>query len=115
MELLCEFDFEIKHVKGKENKVVDALSRKFHVVAISVRKYDLSTKFLDALVEDEHYLQIREGLQQKQLGKKYEGYQLEEDNLLAFKGRLYVPNCAELKKMVLDGIHQMSYPGHIRY
>ena len=28
MEFLCQFDFEIKHIKGKENKVVDALSRK---------------------------------------------------------------------------------------
>ena len=25
---LCEFDFEIKHIKGKENKVVDTLNRK---------------------------------------------------------------------------------------
>ena len=28
LEFLCEFDFEIKHIKGKENKLVDALSRK---------------------------------------------------------------------------------------
>ena len=28
MEFLCEFDFDIKHVQGKENKLVDALSRK---------------------------------------------------------------------------------------
>ena len=28
LEFLCEFDFKIKHIKGKENKVVDALSRK---------------------------------------------------------------------------------------
>ena len=28
LEFLCEFDFEIKHIKGKENKVVDTLSRK---------------------------------------------------------------------------------------
>ena len=27
---LCEFDFEIKHIKGKENNVVDALNRKVH-------------------------------------------------------------------------------------
>ena len=26
MDLLCEYDFDIKHIKGKENKVVDALS-----------------------------------------------------------------------------------------
>ena len=29
MELLCEIDFQIKHVKGKENKVTDALSIEF--------------------------------------------------------------------------------------
>jgi hypothetical protein len=28
MALISEFDFEIKHIKGKENKVVDTLSRK---------------------------------------------------------------------------------------
>ena len=28
LDFLCEFDFEIKHIKGKENKVVDSLSRK---------------------------------------------------------------------------------------
>jgi len=29
LEFLSEFDFEIKHVKGKENKFVDALNRSF--------------------------------------------------------------------------------------
>ena len=38
MEFLCEFDFEFKHVKGKEYKVVDALSRKFHVEYLSMCK-----------------------------------------------------------------------------
>ena len=28
--LLSEFDFEVRHIKGKENKVVDALSRRVH-------------------------------------------------------------------------------------
>ena len=39
LEILCEFDFEIKHRKGKENKVVDALSRKMqemHVASLSI-------------------------------------------------------------------------------
>ena len=30
MEFLCEFYFEIKDIKGKENKVADALSMKVH-------------------------------------------------------------------------------------
>ena len=39
LEFLCEFDFEIKHIKGKENKVVDALSRKvqeMHLASLSI-------------------------------------------------------------------------------
>ena len=27
---LSEFDFEVRHIKGKENKVEDTLSRRFH-------------------------------------------------------------------------------------
>ena len=39
MEFLCEFDFEIKHIKGKENKAADALSGKMqemHVASLSI-------------------------------------------------------------------------------
>ena len=39
MEFLCEFDFEIKHINGKENKVADALNRKvqeMHVASLSI-------------------------------------------------------------------------------
>ena len=39
LEFLCEFDFEIKHIKGKENKVADALSKKvqeMHVAPLSI-------------------------------------------------------------------------------
>ena len=39
-----EFDFEIKHIKGKENKVADALSGKIHemhVASLSIFQPDL--------------------------------------------------------------------------
>ena len=36
LEFLCEFDFQIKHIKGKENKVVDALSRKVQEMHVEV-------------------------------------------------------------------------------
>ena len=55
VEIFCDFDFEIKHIKVKENKVVDSLRRKFHVTTISMSKLDLRTRVLDALVEDGHY------------------------------------------------------------
>jgi hypothetical protein len=30
LEILCKYDFDINHIKGKENKVADALSKKVH-------------------------------------------------------------------------------------
>ena len=44
LEFLCEFEFEIKHIKGKENKVDDALSKKMqemHVASLSNCQIDL--------------------------------------------------------------------------
>jgi hypothetical protein len=35
LEFLSEYDFEIKHIKGKENQVVDALSRRDHEVHVA--------------------------------------------------------------------------------
>jgi hypothetical protein len=30
LEFLCEYDFDIKNIKGRENKVVDALNKRVH-------------------------------------------------------------------------------------
>ena len=47
LAFLSEYDFEIKHIKGKENKVVDALSRNAitsFIIAISRYKTKLEDK-----------------------------------------------------------------------
>jgi hypothetical protein len=47
MALLSEFDFEIKHIKGKENRVVDALSRSMktiHLAAVSSYETDVKER-----------------------------------------------------------------------
>jgi hypothetical protein len=44
LEFLYEYDFDIKHIKGKENKLVDALSRRvheMHVTTINMYQTDL--------------------------------------------------------------------------
>ena len=41
MALLSEFDFEIKHIKGKENRVANSLSRSVKVIHLeAVRTYE---------------------------------------------------------------------------
>ena len=59
LEFLCEFDFEIKHIKGKENKVVHALSRKvqeMHVASLSIFQSDLRQQIVCHIAEDEMYV-----------------------------------------------------------
>ena len=58
LEFLCEFHFEIKHIKGKENKVVDALSRKvqeMHVASLSICQSDLRQKIVNHVARDVLY------------------------------------------------------------
>ena len=61
------------------------------------------------------YEQVKDKLQQQSLEKRYEGYKLEEDELLTYRGRIYIPNVAELRRVVMDEIHQASYSGHPGY
>jgi hypothetical protein len=59
LELLSEYDLDIKNIKGKYNKVVDALSRRVHLMhdtAISMHHSELKIIILDELVTDQHYL-----------------------------------------------------------
>ena len=118
MKFLYEFDFEIKHIKGKENKVADALNRRvqeMHVESISIYQSDLRQEIINRNAEDEMYAQIKDKLQQQSLEKKYEGYKLEEDGLLTYKKRVYIPSVADLRRVVMDEIHQAPYSGHPGY
>ena len=88
---LYEFDFEIKHIKGKENKVVDALSRKvheMHVESLSTCQPDMRQHIINHVSENEVYVQIKDKLHLQNIERKYEGYQLEGDKLITYKNRI---------------------------
>jgi hypothetical protein len=49
LEFLSEYEFDIKHIKGKENKVVDELNRRVHEIhatTINMYKSDFKDKIL---------------------------------------------------------------------
>jgi hypothetical protein len=66
LEFLCEYDFDIKHIKGKENKVVDELNRKvheLHAAAISMYQNEMKDRILEAANTDLQYKSLVAKLQ----------------------------------------------------
>ena len=118
LEFLCEYDFDIRHIKGKDNKVVDALNRKvhkLHATAISMYRTEIKDKILEAANVDLQYKRLVAKLQQCESPQTEEGYTLGTDGLLLYKNRVYVPNYRELKLAILKEMHNVAYAGHPGY
>jgi hypothetical protein len=116
--IVNEYDFDIKHIKGKENKVVDALSRRvheLHATAIIMYQSDLKDIILEVAKSYLQYKELMAKLQQGIVQQKIENYKLENDEILMYMGRIYVPNFQELKKLILREMHNVPYVGHPNY
>jgi hypothetical protein len=97
LEFLCEYDFDIKHIKGKENKVVNEISRRLHELhATTIGMYQTDLKGIIYEVE-----KLETKLQQGQMQQKVEDYELGIDGILLYKNRVYVPNSPELRNVIL--------------
>ena len=118
MEFLCEYDFEIKHIKGKENKVVDALRRRvheLHAIAISMYQTNIKRKILEAANVDLQYRELVAKLQQGKMPQKADNYNLGIDGILVYKNIIFVPNVQDLKRMILHEMNNVPYARHPGY
>ena len=62
LAFLSEYDFEIQHIKGKENKVADALSRNARLdfaTAISTYVSNLDEQLKEGVKQDEIYQKLQ--------------------------------------------------------
>ena len=61
MATINEFDFEIRYIKGKENRVEDALSRWIqvnHITAMSSYETNLQAQILQEGQQDDRYMEL---------------------------------------------------------
>jgi hypothetical protein len=87
LEFLSEYDFDINHIKGKEDKVVDALSirvHELHVKEINMYQSDFKDRTLEATKSYLQYMEIITKLQQGILQQKIEDYKLENFEILMY-------------------------------
>jgi hypothetical protein len=118
LEFLCEYDFDIKHIKGKENKVADTLNRRvheLHATTISMYQTDVKGIILEVAKADLEYMEMVTKLQQGKMLQKVEDYRLEDDEILQYRNKIYVPSSHELRSMILKEMHNVPYVGHPGY
>jgi hypothetical protein len=112
MALLSEFDFKIKHIKGKENRVVDTLRisvKMTHSTTVSTCETDVKERMRNAQEKNAFLNTMTSYLSQENVGIKYEGYQMINEGLLTYRNRLYIPSCDDLKRFIMDELHKRPY------
>ena len=92
LAFLSEYDFEIQHIKGKENKVVDALSRNARLNFIAI--INTYTSYLDeqlkeGIEQDEIYQNLQAKTKENPTESLSKGYNLNSKGFLLYKDRMY--------------------------
>jgi hypothetical protein len=118
LAFLREFNFKVRHIKGKENKVADALSRRIHglfEMNISRAESDLEERIRTEGIDDENYTKMMEEFSNITANSDNSDLSVDEKGLLRFKNRIYIPDSAGLKVSILDEVHKKPYFGHPGY
>ena len=81
LAFLSEYDFKIQHIKGKENKVADELSRNAKLnftSTISTYTTDLEEQLKVGLEQDEIYQKLQAKAKENPIESLSKGYSLNE-------------------------------------
>ena len=107
-DLLAEYDFDFVHRAGKSNVVADALSRKRHLAAVSAWGNGVLDRIREGLKRDPEaerlFKLVREG--------ECKRYWIEDDVLLTYGRRLYVPRWGDLRRHIVQECHDAEWAGH---
>jgi len=109
MKLLVEYDFGINYIKGKEKKVVDALSQRRHVNAMKRSQFDLFDEVKILQQEDPYYKSIREMIKK---GNPSSQEFANKDGIFYFRDRLVILEKGDLRNLILQEAHHPPYVAH---
>eukprot|EP00253_Pinus_taeda_P010631 PITA_10631 len=118
VDFLSGFDFDIKHLQGKENKVADALSRKvqsLYEISISGWKSPFLEIIKEIADQDTEYQQLKLQIQKYAREDSQQEYELDDAGRIYYKKRLYVPNQSKIKNLIMDEFHVSHYASHPGY
>ena len=118
MAFLREFEFEVNHIKGKENKVSDRLSRRTHEVYEingSQPEGDMLSRIKIASIHDVEYGNLLNKLLKDEVNLNGIEFKVDQKGLIWFKRIICMPNITDLNLFVLNELHRPPYAGHPGY
>ncbi|GJX11211.1 putative reverse transcriptase domain-containing protein, partial [Tanacetum coccineum] len=115
IELLSDYDCEIRYHPGKANVVADALSRKVRDKPLRVRSLvmstytDLSERILKAQLEAVK----QENVKAENLGRLLKPiFEIHSDGIRYFENRVWLPLFGGLRDLIMHESHKLKYSIH---
>ena len=99
LDFLSEYHFELKDIKVKENNIVDALSRRTHMiyeVTLSQTNSNLHENIRTTNIVNPFYVEILKKVQEDRLFQEQKEYKVDESRLLWSKEILYIPKGGDI-------------------
>ena len=96
-------------------RVVDALIQRPSIFLVMPLKKNFHENIITFQYDDDWYEEVKNFIgQNTMMVPKFEGFIVDNDRLLRFKGRIYVLPNDELRILILNGVHRPVYMAHPR-
>ena len=108
VELLNDYECEIKYHPSKANVVADALSRKDRVKPLRVRALGMiiQTSLKERIRNAQSEALKDEHIAREALFKNEKNFEKKADEVLYFKNRIWVPTLDDIRELIMDETHK---------